>query len=380
MPNLDVISQQELDKLKNSNLLRTLSETSRYSDSVIIRNGKKLVSFCCNDYLGLSQNKIVRQAALDATKKYGIGSGASRLVTGNNPLYQQLEQKLAAYKGTSGAVVFGSGYLANVGIIPALVGRNDLIIADKLVHACLIDGAKLSGAKMLRYQHNDLESCNNLLQKNRDKYENCLVITDTVFSMDGDKAPIEELLSIASKYDSWLLSDDAHGLGVMENKKIVNPNYLQMGTLSKAMGSYGGYLCASAKIIEYIKNKARSLIYSTALPPMVIAASIAALEIIEEDVKLVAKPLANAKLFTELLGIKEAESSIVALIIGDEKEAMDASKRLEEEGFLVSAIRPPTVPEGTARLRVTFSALHQRKDIERLAEWVRANIKIKEKK
>ena len=362
---LDETAQEYLENAKKNHLLRSLKDSSREDGVNVLRGGVKYISFSCNDYLGLSHNASVKKAAWDALEKYGAGSGASRLVTGNNPLYSELEKKLANLKKTESALVFGSGYLANIGTIPALVGRGDLILADKLVHACLLDGAKLSGAKLMRFEHNNVEKCSDILKKNRNEYKNCLIITDHVFSMDGDIAPVDELYKLAKKTDSWLMTDDAHGIGVLSKTHKHTP-HIQMGTLSKAVGSYGGYVCASDVVIKFLQNKSRSLVYSTALPPMVLAASLAALNIIENDADLVKKPLDYARYFTSQMGLAEAVSPIVPIIIGDEAKAVSLSEALESEGFLVSAIRPPTVPSGTARLRFTFSAAHNEADIDRL--------------
>lgn len=377
MPDLDEFADISLKNLKKQGRLRSLKDVERSEGVYLIKNGKRLISFSCNDYLGLSGHPKVKQAAIDAIEKYGAGSGASRLITGSHPLYKKLEDKLAKLKGTQSALVFGSGYLANVGIIPALCKKGDLIIADKLVHACLIDGAKLSGATLKRFKHNDVNSCEKILKENRSGYNNCLIITDGVFSMDGDVAPVDNLCELAEKYDAWLMTDDAHGLGILNGgtgSALNKKPHIQMGTLSKAAGVYGGYVCASQKVIDYLVNHARSFIYSTGLPPSVIASAIASLEIIGDDKDLIKKPLENARYFTSLLGMDEAQSSIVPLIIGDEDKALAASEFLEDNGFLVSAIRPPTVPKGTARLRFTFSALHSRSDIEKLARLVRKNV------
>lgn len=356
--------------LKKDNLYRTLNETSRTDGVNIIRGGKEMVSFCCNDYLGLSHNSNVKKAGIDAIEKYGVGSGASRFVTGNSPLYKELEAKLAKMKSAESAIVYGSGYLANIGTIPALMGRDDLIIADKLVHACLLDGARLSGAKLVRFAHNDVEKCEEILEKNRDSYSNCLILTDHVFSMDGDVAPVDDLYEIAEKYNSWLMTDDAHGLGILPNKKA----HIQMGTLSKAVGCYGGYVCASSNIVEYLHNKSRSLIYSTALPPSVLASSIEALKIINNNKGKPCKALQNAQYFTELLDLPKAQSTIVPMILGDSQKAVLASQALEQEGFLVSAIRPPTVPNNTARLRFTFSSLHSKQNIDNIVAVIKQRL------
>lgn len=364
MQTLESFAELEVEELQKEQLLRSFSENERHNSARILRNDKELISFCCNDYFGLSQHPVVKQAAIEATEKYGIGSGASRYISGNHPYYDLLEKKLAAYKGTEAALVFGSGYLANIGTIPALVGKGDLIIADKLAHACLLDGAKLSGAKLLRFKHNDIEACRRILETHRQDYQKCLIITETIFSMDGDRAPVSELATIAKQHDSWLLTDDAHGIGVLEPHPEVP---LQIGTLSKGLGSYGGYLCASQKVIDYVRNKARSAIFSTALPPATVAAAIASLEILEKEPERAENALENAQYFTKLMGLEQAQSTIVPYIVGDERTALDLAKKLEEAGFLVSAIRPPTVPKGTARLRFTFSSEHSRDSIENLS-------------
>lgn len=348
--------------------LRTLNTVKRNDGIYLYQENKRYVSFSCNDYLGLSQNSALKHAAITATEHHGTGAGASRLVTGNHTLYEQLEHAIAKQKNTESAVIFGSGYLANIGTIPALVGKGDLVIADKLIHACLIDGIKLSGASWYRFTHNNIKKCEELLKKYRDSHNNCLLITDHVFSMDGDIAPIKELVTLTKKYDAWLLSDDAHGFGTISNRNFPDDeNHIQMGTLSKALGAYGGYVAANKTVIDYLINNARSLIYSTALPPAVIASAYTALKIINQDPKLCEKPLKNAQYFTKCLNLPLAQSPIVPLILGNEGKTLRASEILKENGYLASAIRPPTVPNNTARLRFTFSALHTKKQIKELA-------------
>ena len=376
MPALDEILTQKLQILEAKQQKRATIPSLRHDGVHITRDGKDLISFSCNDYLGLSQHQHVISAAADALKKYGSGAGASRLVTGECPLYGELERLLAKHHKTQAACVFGSGYLANIGTIPALVGKNDLILADKFSHACIIDAAKLSGATMLRFAHNNAAHLRMLLAANRGEYQNCLIITETVFSMDGDVAPLMELEALAKEYDAWLMTDDAHGFGSCPPEfnegclhyKETNPTcgFVLMGTLSKAAGSYGGYVCGSSILVEYLKNAARSLVFSTGLPPASLAASIAALKIMEDEPERLQKPLENARIFTQILGLPEAQSAIVPLILGENEKAISASALLAENGFLVVAIRPPTVPENTARLRFTFSALHEREQIEKL--------------
>jgi 8-amino-7-oxononanoate synthase len=378
MESLERFVRGKLDALEARSLRRSLAETDRYAATRVRRDGRDMISFCCNDYLNLSHHPKVIDAAVAATKRYGAGSGASRLVTGNHPLFAELETRLARLKETEDAVVFGSGYLTNAGVIPSLIGPDDLIVADELCHACLFAGSQISQATLLTFSHNDLDHCAALLEEHRAEHPHCIILTDGVFSMDGDLAPVEALAALAEEYDAWLLTDDAHGIGVVANGKgssFIGDEKarvpLQMGTLSKAVGVYGGYLCASKPIIDFIKTRARSFIYTTGLPPSAAAACIASLDLIETDRELVEKPMAKARLFTRALNLPDPESCIVPVVLGDPDKALSASRALEEQGFLVTAIRPPTVPQGTARLRFTFTAEHTDEDVLRLAEAVR---------
>lgn len=381
MHSLDAFAQDKLDDLKRRHLYRALNETVREDGIWIERNGRKLLSFSCNDYLNLTQHPAVKQAAISAIEEYGAGSGASRLVTGNHPLYAKLESRLARFKRAEAACVFGSGYLANAGIIPVLVGRNGLVVVDELSHACIYAGTHLSRGTVITFRHNDVTHARELLATHRGSYNHAMIVTDGVFSMDGDLAPLPELVALAEDYDTWVMSDDAHGLGVVGggrgssfvgNSDIPVP--LQMGTLSKAIGSYGGYLCASAPVIELMRNRARTLIYSTGLPPACVGAAIAALDLIEREPSYAAEPVRKAKAFTQRAGLPDAQSPIVPIVIGDEEIALGKSRLLEDEGFLAVAIRPPTVKPGTARLRLTFTAQHPDDQVERLADFVREKI------
>ena len=392
---LDEFAERKLAALEQRNLRRTLIETERLGPVEVKRRGKRLISFSCNDYLNLSQHQAIKAAAVEATEKYGVGAGASRLVTGNHPLFAELEAKLAKLKGAEAACVFGSGYLANTGIIPALAGIDDMVVVDKLSHACIFAGAKLTGGALHVFRHNDTGHLGEILAAHRADHPRALIVTDGVFSMDGDLAPIGELADIATEHDAWLMTDDAHGLGVVGSGRGSGTGNLplpkrssgfaqagggqgrvplQMGTLSKAIGGYGGYLCASQSVIDLIRTRCRTLFYSTGLPPGVVAAAIAALELIESDPDYAALPLTKAKAFTALLGLSEAESPIVPIVLGDSERTLLASRLLEDEGFLVVASRPPTVPDGKARLRVTFTAAHKDEDIARLAEIIRTRI------
>jgi 8-amino-7-oxononanoate synthase len=379
MRSLNEFASAKLAVLEGAHLRRTPVATRR--DGIWAeRAGRRLLSFSCNDYLNLSQHPDIIQAAIEATKRYGIGAGASRLVTGNHPLYEELESRLARLKNSEAACVFGSGYLANTGIMPALAGADDLILADELSHACIHAGAKLSGATLHRYRHCDVAHAESLMAEHRARHRHALVVTDGVFSMDGDLAPLQELADLAQRFDAWLLADDAHGLGVVgggRGSAFVNGGAdvpLQMGTLSKAIGAYGGYLCASQAVVDLMRTRARTLIYSTGLPPPVVAAAIAAIDLIEREPAYAAQPLRKAKGFARALNLPEPQSAIVPLILGEPDAALAAAQLLEEEGFLVVAIRPPTVPPGTARLRVAFTARHPDVEIERLAGIVRSRI------
>ncbi len=381
MQSLETFAAEKLASLEAKHLRRVLIDTTREDGIWMMRGGKKLLSFSCNDYLNLSQHTLVKEAAIAAIKEFGVGAGASRLITGNHPLFSRLEARLANLKGTEAACVFGSGYLANTGIIPTFAGKNDLILVDELSHACILTGADVAGAKTLTFRHNNLDHLTQLLKENREKHKRTLIATDGVFSMDGDLAPLPELGDIARKFDAWLLSDDAHGIGVVgagrgssyaHSTKADVP--LQMGTLSKAIGGYGGYICASAAVINLIKTRARTLIYSTGLPPASVAAAIAALDIIENEPDYAALPLQKAQAFTARAGLPAAVSPIVPVVIGDAEKALAASQILEAEGYLVTAIRPPTVAPGTARLRITFTAAHADADIDKLADIVRSRI------
>jgi 8-amino-7-oxononanoate synthase len=378
MRSLDDFAKSKLAALKSRNLLRGLTETRREDGVWIEREGRRLLSFCCNDYLNLSHHPRVKAAAVAAIEQYGTGSGASRLITGNHPLLGELETRLARLKGTEAACVFGSGYLANSGIIPALVGAEGLVLVDELAHACIWAGAQLSRGRVVTFRHNDLDHLAELLAAHRGAHDRALIVTDGIFSMDGDMAPVAELGAMAQRHDAWLMTDDAHGLGIVgggrgstiETKADVP---LQMGTLSKAIGGYGGYLCASKPVIDLMHNRARTLIYSTGLPPAVVAAAIAALDVIETEPAYAALPLAKARAFTRMTNLPDAQSPIVPVVIGAEDDTLAASRLLADNGFFVAAIRPPTVPAGTARLRLTFTAQHADADIERLAGLVRSH-------
>lgn len=360
---IDAISAVRLEMLEARGLRRSLSPTERLADGRVFRGGEPMISFCDNDYLNLTSHPDVIEAAVAATRKYGAGAGAARLVVGDNPLNGQLEARLAKMKGLPAARVFGSGYLANAGAIPSLVGAGDLIVMDELCHASMHAGARLSGARIQTYTHNNPASAEQYLRE-RDGTSHALLLTETVFSMDGDLAPLKQLADVAGETGAWMLTDDAHGFGVVAQN---NPAPIQMGTLSKAAGAYGGYVAGPQSFVDLLASRARTFVYATGLPPGVLAAAIAALDIMQAQPELGDKALSNARLFGSLIGRNGVNSAIVPVRYGEADAAMRASATLAEQGFLVTAIRPPTVPEDTARLRFTFSAGHREADIRRLA-------------
>lgn len=375
---LDDLMRERLAALDEDGLRRHLATTDRIDAVHVEREGRTLISFCCNDYLNLCHDPRVMAAARAALEHHGTGAGASRLITGNHSIFAELEQTLARIKGTEAALVFGAGFLANIGIIPALMGPGDLVVMDELSHACLFLGARLTLAHKEIFSHNHMLELEQILAAKRRKYQNCLIVTDGVFSMDGDLAALPQMRALADQYQCWLMTDDAHGIGVVGGGRGSSfafdppvPVEIQMGTLSKAVGSAGGYVCASQPVVDWLTNRARSLVYSTGLAPASAGAALEAVKIIETDAELCARPIAKARRFTRALNLPDAESAIVPVLMGDEARAMAASKMLEHAGFLVTAIRPPTVPQGTARLRFTFTAQHSDADIDRLIDAVR---------
>jgi 8-amino-7-oxononanoate synthase len=372
MSSLVRFAAQKLSELEANHLKRSLAETAREDGVTIVRDGRRCISFSCNDYLNLSHHPAVKAAAVAAITIYGTSAGASRLITGNHPLLVRLEEQLARFKGTGAACVFGSGYLANSGIIPTFAGPEDLIVLDELAHSCLWAGANLSRARVLTFRHNDAGHAAEQLRGFRSAHRHALLVTETVFSMDGDLAPVEALAALANEFDAWFITDDAHGTGVAGH--LHAHAELQMGTLSKALGSYGGYLCAAKPVIDFVKTRARTLIYSTGLPPASAAAASAALGVVEANPALTELPLAKARRFTRAVDLPLAQSPIVPIVLGEAHAALSAQRLLEAEGFLAVAIRPPTVPAGTSRLRLAFSAGHSDADIDRLAEIVRQHV------
>jgi 8-amino-7-oxononanoate synthase len=372
--NLDSILRAELDALETARLLRTLRATDAGASA-------SMLNFAANDYLGLSRHPALIEAARQATARRGTGAGASRLVTGTDSAVLALEEQLAAWKEKEAALVFSSGYAAALGTIPALAGKGDTVILDKLAHASLIDAARLSAASVRTFPHNDLARLDALLAKISSGKTRVLVVTESIFSMDGDAAPLRELVELKDRHGAWLLVDEAHatglygptGAGLLAEAGLSGRVEIVMGTLSKALGSVGGYIAGSRVLIDWLINRARSFVYSTALPPGVIAASRAAVDLARgpEGAALRDRLCENITHFhSGLPAIWKnrilSTGAIQPLICGEASAALQLAATLREQGFLIPAIRYPTVPRHAARLRVTLSATHSGNDIDAL--------------
>ncbi len=368
--------EQELSYLRDHNLLRQLSRVEGFDGSHVRLEGKNVLLMCSNDYLGLSIHPTLIQAAGEALERYGTGSGASRLVSGTGPLHEELEYKVAQFKGTEAALVFNTGYAANTGIIPAVVDERDVILSDSLNHASIIDGCRLSKSPVDVYRHCDLDHLETLLSK-RSACRRRLIVTDSVFSMDGDIAPLRDISSLAEKYDALLMVDDAHATGILgengrgssEHFGISGNVHIQMGTFGKALGSFGAYVAGTRALIDLLVNRSRSFMYSTALPAPVCAASSAALDLVAHDPLLRKRLLANREKFGRSLhargiAIADAPTPIVPILCGTSSTALRLSHELLDQGVFASAIRPPTVPQGTSRIRMTILATHTDQDLE----------------
>lgn len=365
--------QQELDLLRQKGLFRSMRLVEGTQQGRVVVDGREVLLLCSNNYLGLADHPLLKEAAVRAVEAYGVGSGAARLVSGNMTLHCQLEERLAAFKGTESALLFNNGYSANLGILSALAGRGDTIYSDRLNHASIVDGALLSRAKLLRYPHNDIAGLRSLLESNRGCGRQ-LIVTDGVFSMDGDIARLQELVALKKEFGAVLMVDDAHGTAVLgehgrgsvELCGVSADVDIQMGTLGKGLGSFGAYVVGSADLIAYLRNRARSFIFSTSLPPAVLAASLAAIDLVASPggAELRRNLATNTQLFSRALvqsGFDTLGSmtQIVPLLVGDADRVMEFSRRLLERGLFVQGIRPPTVPVGSCRLRCTVMATHE---------------------
>jgi 8-amino-7-oxononanoate synthase len=372
-----------LDELRDRGLHRRLRLIEGRQGPRVILDGDEVLLLCSNDYLGLAAHPRVRGAAAEAAMRWGAGAGASRLISGNMQPHRRLERRLAAFKGYESALLFGSGYLANTGTIAALAGRGEVVFSDELNHASIIDGCRLSRAETFVYRHGDVEHLAWGLRRAGQRA--ALIATDGVFSMDGDVAPIAELATLARRHGCRLLVDEAHatgavgpgGRGSVAAAGLSGEVDLVIGTLGKALGSYGAYACASRETTDYLLNTARSFVFSTAPPPPVAAAAMAALDVLESQPERVEKLIANAATLRRSLAAEGLETGcsdtqIVPVAVGDAAPAMALCERVLERGVFAQGIRPPTVPEGSSRLRFTVMSTHRREELERAAKVVGA--------
>jgi 8-amino-7-oxononanoate synthase len=371
--------EQRLRELERRGLHRRLRIVSGPQGPRVLLDGRPVLLLCSNNYLGLAHHPRVREAAADAAMRWGVGAGASRLVSGTMTIHQRLEERLAAWEGSEACLLFGSGYLANLGTIGALAGAGDTVFSDELNHASIVDGCRLSRAEVVVYKHRDVEDLDRLLHRH-DGDGRRLIVTDSVFSMDGDVAPLPEIVELAKRHGARTLVDEAHATGVLGpgGRGAVAAAGLQgqvdvvVGTLGKALGSYGAYVCGDRKMVDYLVNTARALIFSTAPPPPAIAGALAALELLQEGPDRVQRLHSSASelrgaLAAEGMPVEETEMHIVPLIVGDEHAAMSLCEALLERGVFAQAIRPPTVAPGTSRLRLAVMASHTAEELREAA-------------
>ncbi|MCW5554244.1 MAG: 8-amino-7-oxononanoate synthase [Verrucomicrobiae bacterium] len=404
MLDFDTELKQRLDSIRQQGLFRELRRMDSPQGPRLQHNGRELINFSSNDYLGLANHPALTEAAIQSVKRFGAGSGASRLICGSLAPHHELEEALAAFKGTEAALTFSSGYAAALGAIPALLGRDDVVILDKLVHASIVDAARLSGAKIRIFAHNDLNELEEILKWSRNnpqppisgsqRPKNVLVVTESVFSMDGDHAPLAEMVALKDKYGAWLMVDEAHATGLYgqyrrglaEALGVSESIEIQMGTLGKALGASGGYLCGSRTLIDFLVNRARSFIFSTAPVPAAAAAAQAALQLVQsregatrceqlwQQVQVVGDDFRKLKLspqeslprLTSSPANATKPGAIIPVIIGQEAAAVTVATELRARGFLIPAIRYPTVARGSARLRITLTAAHNATEIAQL--------------
>jgi glycine C-acetyltransferase len=371
--------QNELQALKSASLFRRLRPVAGDQDSTLILDGRQVLNLSSNNYLGLANHAALRKAAIAAIERYGCGSGASRLISGNMTLHEELEIKLAQLKGTETALVFNSGFQANTGVIPTLVGDGDVVFSDALNHASIIDGCRLSRAKIVVYPHLDLDQLEHGL-KRAPSSSRKLIVTESLFSMDGDEAPLQEIVELSERYDAMTMVDEAHATGVYEpdgaglvsQLGLGDRVLVQMGTLGKALGSFGAYIAGSAALRELLINRCRSFIFTTSLPPAVMAMGVAAIDLIQREPqrrRALRDNCARIRDGLSRLGyLLDSRSQILPLMIGDATACMRLSEQLLDRGVYAQGIRPPTVPPGTSRLRITLMATHTYDQINRALE------------
>ena len=367
-----------LEDIRDRGLTRRMRMISGPQGPRVLLDGRPVLLLCSNNYLGLADHPRVREAAAEAAMRYGAGAGASRLVSGNMRIHRRLEERLAEFKGSETALLFGSGYLANMGVVQALGRPGDVVFSDSLNHASIVDGCRLAGAETFVYDHCDVEHLAWGLQQAGGR--GSLIVTDGVFSMDGDVAPLEEIVELAQRHDARVMVDEAHGTGTMgEDGRgavaaagLEDEVDLRVGTLGKALGSYGAYVCCERRMAKYLVNTARTLIFSTAIGPPAVAAAMAALELLREEPRRVEKLQRNGRILRDALAgeglsVPEGQTHIVPLVIGQAEEAVSISERVLEQGVFAQAIRPPTVPAGSSRLRLTVMASHTKTELREAA-------------
>ncbi|OHB32770.1 MAG: 8-amino-7-oxononanoate synthase [Desulfuromonadaceae bacterium GWC2_58_13] len=378
--------RKNLEELQGLGMLRTLKTIAGPQGPRVMLDGREVLLLCSNNYLGLAGHPDLIEASCAATRRFGVGSGASRLVSGTMELHDRLEQRIAAFKNTEAALVFNSGYAANTGILQGLAGPGDVIFSDQLNHASIIDGCRLSEARTLVYPHRDMAALESLLQtESSRRLGRFLIVTDGIFSMDGDMAPLAELVALKDRYDTLLMVDDAHGTGVLgatgrgtaELLGCLDRVDLHMGTLGKALGSFGAYLAADRVVIDTLINRSRSFIFSTSLPPGVLGASLAAFDLVDgpEGAQRRQALETNRKLFAERLrqagvDLCDSRTQIVPILTGEPVPTMEAARRLLDSGVFIQGIRPPTVPVGRCRLRATLMADHRPEEVSAAAELI----------
>ena len=368
---------QELDSLKEAGLYNRIRTLGSPQGAWLMVDGKRVLNFCSNNYLGLANEPILVKTAQEYTQKFGVGPAAVRSIAGTMDIHLELERRLAAFKGVEAAITFQSGFTANLATVPALVGKEDVIFSDELNHASIIDGSRLSGARIVRYGHADPASLEKVILENAGSYRRGLIVTDGVFSMDGDIAPLDKIYEIAEKYDILLMVDDAHGEGVLGTggRGIVDHFHLhgkvdvEVGTLSKAFGVVGGVVAGSAVIVEWLRQRGRPFLFSSAVTPADVGACIAAVDILESSTERVDRLWANARYFKDemkKLGFDTGVSTtpITPVMLGEAPLAQQFSRELFEEGVFAMSIGFPTVPRGKARIRVMISAAHQKEDLD----------------
>jgi 8-amino-7-oxononanoate synthase len=367
--------EDRLDELRELGLYRRMRMVSGPQGPRVLLDGKRVLLLCSNNYLGLADHPQVREAAAEAAMRYGVGAGASRLVSGNMTLHRRLEERLAEFKRSERCLLFGSGYLANVGVIAALAGEGDVVFSDALNHASIVDGCRLARAETFVYDHLDAEHLEWGLREAAGR--GTLIVTDSVFSMDGDVAPLERIVELAHRYDTRVMVDEAHatgvigpgGRGAVADAGLEGEIDVVVGTLGKALGSYGAYACCDAEMARYLVNAARTLIFSTGPAPPVVAAALTALELVRENPRRIERVRRNAQVLRDALrargiAVPDGDTAIVPLVVGDASQAVALCERVLRRGVFAQAIRPPTVPKGSSRLRLAAMATHNAAELE----------------